>query len=184
MVSAVTKGAKNIARREARAARGGTPNEKNLEAQSNNLAADSAYAAQVAALNRALENFQANQALGADIQGQDYSKGLRNLGWNAGTGQWDVEDKYQGYGGATNAARQNYAGRGMLRSSGYGTTRANINRSFGEQKTGMDQSMQNFRTQQARDLAQYSTENKDAQLLAREAAIQRRRQALLSGLTL
>lgn len=177
MVAAVTRSATNQARRDARAARGGAPNP-------NNLAADSVYAAQVAALNRALENFQANQALSTDIQNQDYSKGLRNLGWNAGTGQWDVEDKYQGYGGATNAARQNYAGRGMLRSSGYGTTRANINRSFGEQKSGMDQAMQNFNTQQARDLAQYSTENKDAQLLAREAAIQRRRQALLSGLTL
>ena len=146
------------------------------------LAGDSVYAAQVAALNRALQNFQANQALGADFQNQDYSKALRNLGYNAGTGQYDVEDKMQGYGGATNAARQNYAGRGMLRSSGYGTTRANLNRSFGEQKSSMDQAQQNFKSQQARDAAQYEGEAKDAQLMAREAAIQRRRQALLMGL--
>jgi hypothetical protein len=146
------------------------------------LAGDSVYAAQVAALNRALQNFQANQALGADLQGQDYSKGLRNLGYNAGTGQWDVEDKMQGYGGATNAARQNYAGRGMLRSSGYGTTRANLNRSFGEQKSSMDQAQQNFKTQQAREAAQYQGEAEDARLMAREAAIQRRRQALMMGL--
>jgi len=146
------------------------------------LAGDSVYAAQVAALNRALQNFQANQALGADFQNQDYSKALRNLGYNAGTGQYDVEDKMQGYGGATNAARQNYAGRGMLRSSGYGTTRANLNRSFGEQKSSMDQAQQNFKAQQARDFAQYEGEAKDAQLMAREAAIQRRRQSLLMGL--
>jgi hypothetical protein len=146
------------------------------------LAGDSVYAAQVAALNRALQNFQANQALGADFQNQDYSKGLRNLGYNAGTGQWDVEDKMQGYGGATNAARQNYAGRGMLRSSGYGTTRANLNRSFGEQKSSMDQAQQNFKAQQAREAAQYQGEATDAQLMAREAAIQRRRQALMMGL--
>lgn len=146
------------------------------------LAGDSVYAAQVAALNRALQNFQANQALGADFQNQDYSKGLRNLGFNAGTGQYDVEDKMQGYGGATNAARQNYAGRGMLRSSGYGTTTANLNRSFNDQKSSMDQAQQNFKSQQARDAAQYEGEAKDAQLMAREAAIQRRRQALMMGL--
>ena len=45
----------------------------NIDSQ---LAGDSAYAVQLAALNRALQNFQQNQVLSADLANQDYSRGL------------------------------------------------------------------------------------------------------------
>jgi hypothetical protein len=147
-----------------------------------NLATDSAYQAQINAINLALANFQKGQALDADIRGQDYSAGLRNLGFNAGTGTFDPEDKYQGYGGARNAARQNFASRGMLGSSGYNTAGTNIDRSFADQKNTMERGQQNYASQQKQAATEYETEAKNAQLLAKEAAIQRRRQALTAGL--
>lgn len=143
---------------------------------------DSAYLADAAALKRALTRYQEDDTLARERQGIDYKNALRNLGWNSGTNSWDVEDKSQGYGQATNAGRQNFAARGMLQGSGWSDALGNINRDFGQTKTDIGLANQQYLDDADRALARYQVDNEEARLASLNAAIERLKAKATSGL--
>lgn len=143
---------------------------------------DSAYLADAAALKRALENYQKDDTQARERQGIDYGNALRNLGWNSGTGTWDVEDKGQGYGRATNAGRQNFAARGMLQGSGWSDALTNIDRDFNQQKTNTDLANEQYLMDADTALARYQVDNEEQRLASLNAAIERLKTKATSGL--
>lgn len=150
------------------------PSEKDL------LAGDSTYAQQTADVKDALSRFLTNQATEKGDYTMDYNTGLRNLGWNQGTNSWDVEDRYQGYGKATNDTRGNFAARGKLQGTDYAGATRDLNRSFNDKKTEFDTALQRFNTGQASSRAEQEAAAKSAQLAARAGAVARRSQGLSS----
>ena len=147
-----------------------------------NAIGDSQYLADAGALKRALSNYATDDATARERQKIDYGNSLRNLGWNADTQSWDVVDKGQGYGQTTNAARQNYAGRGMLQGSGYNDAMSTIGREFGQQKTNMGLANDQFLSDADTAMARYKVDNEEARLASLNAAIERLKAKATSGL--
>lgn len=158
------------------------------------LAADTDFQRQQAAINRALAQYRSGQAATASARKLDLSNAYNTLGYIPGTvafdekgykpgsAQFDVFDKQRGFAQATNTARQNFAGRGMLRSSGYGAARAGITRNFEEQAAGLTQGQQQFESGQELDRQAFEAEQADALAAAREAALRRWQDAKRAGL--
>jgi len=158
------------------------------------LAADTDFLRQQAAIKRALEQFGAGQAATAGARTLDLSNAYRSLGYipgtgtfdengyKAGTAQYDETDKQRGFGQAANAGRQNFAGRGMLRSSGYGQARAGLDRNFGGQVSNLRQGQQQFEGGQTLDKQAFESEQADALDAARMSALRRYQDARRAGL--
>lgn len=146
------------------------------------LAADTDFQRQQAAINRALAQYRSGQAATASARKLDLSNAYNALGYNPDNGSFDVFDKSRGYAQATNAARQNFAGRGMLRSSGYGAARTGLGRQFEEQASGLKTGQQQFESGQELDRQAFEAEQADALAAAREAALRRWQDAKRAGL--
>jgi hypothetical protein len=146
------------------------------------LAADTDFQRQQAAINRALAQYRAGQTATAGARKLDLSNAYNSLGYNPDTNSFDVFDKSRGYAQASNAARQNFAGRGMLRSSGYGSARANVGKQFEQQATNLRQGQQQFESGQQADLQAFEADQADALAAAREAALRRWQDAKRAGM--
>jgi len=146
---------------------------------------DSAYNAQIAAIQRALQDFETGAQTRGERYGQDFTTGLQRLGYRPGEGfqampnilealsarqmgdgadgemgvavsplggAFDIEGQYDPYTAAaqgTRGMRDEFAGRGTLRSSDFA-------RSFGEFQNRLNQqleAMETGRTRFGQDLA-------------------------------
>jgi hypothetical protein len=146
------------------------------------LAADTDFQRQQAAIQRALAQYRSGQTAQAGARKLDLSNAYNTLGYNPDANSFDVFDKQRGYAQATNAARQNFAGRGMLRSSGYGAARAGVGKQFEEQASNLRTGQQQFETGQTSDLQAFEADQADTLAAAREAALRRRQDALRAGM--
>jgi hypothetical protein len=146
------------------------------------LAADTDFLRQQAAIKRALEQFGAGQVATAGARKLDLSNAYNSLGYNPDQNSFDVFDKQRGYAQATNAARQNFAGRGMLRSSGALAARAGIGTKFEQQATNLKQGQSQFESGQTLDKQAFESEQADALDSARLSALRRYQDARRAGL--
>jgi hypothetical protein len=146
------------------------------------LAADTDFQRQQAAIQRALAQFQAGQTATASGRRLDLSNAYRSLGYDENLQDFNRTDKTMGFGQATNAARQNFAGRGMLKSSGYTGAAGNILRNFKNQADNLRTGQQTFETGQTSDLQAFQADQADALDFARQAALRRKQDALRAGL--
>jgi hypothetical protein len=137
---------------------------------------DSAYNAQIAAIQRALQDFETGAQTRGERYGQDFSTGLQRLGYRPGEGfqampnilealsaqqrgggeggvavsplggAFDIEGMYDPYTAAaqgTRGLRDDFAGRGTLRSSDFA-------RSFGEFQNRLNQQLEAMETSRTR----------------------------------
>ena len=148
------------------------------------LAGDASYLAQIAALKKAMEDYSADSGAQKSKYETDYGDTLRNLGWtpdNAETADvdeaaWNLTDQNTSAGRAFTNQQNDFAGRGLLQSSLYGTANDNLTRSLNDQLGGINSSKQTFMDDLARQLSAFtsdntlSTQQAKAEALARRAA--------------
>jgi hypothetical protein len=146
------------------------------------LAADTDFQRQQAAIQRALSQFRSGQAATAGARKLDLSNAYNALGYNPDQNSFDVFDKQRGYAQASNAARQNFAGRGMLRSSGYGAARAGVGKQFEQQAANLKTGQQQFEAGQTSDIQAFEADQADTLAAAREAALRRWQDARRAGM--
>jgi len=164
---------------------------------------DSAYNQQLAAINRALSDFETELGLRGERYGTDYMEGVRKLGYRPGEefsanvdifslpgvaetgtsgaaglaaarsvmspdespiqrlgtagGQFDYEGEYDPFTAAargTRTARDEFAGRGMLRSSDFAKSYADFQDRLQDQLSSMERGRSRFYEDAAMDLAQ------------------------------
>lgn len=152
------------------------------------LAGDSAYQAQLAALTKALADYQADQTNQNSQYDTQYNQGLASLGYLApppdagggadpsAQGGWNFQDLNTSAGRSYDNQLNDFASRGELQSSGYGTALDNLTRSLNTQKGSMDTSRQGFEDNLASQLAQQQNANTLSIQQAKADAIARRAQ--------
>jgi hypothetical protein len=152
------------------------------------LAGDSTYQAQQAALQRALEAYQADNTRQSTSYNTDYQNGLAQLGYRPGAaqddpstpnvdesqGQWAQGDQTTAYGRSYQNQLNDFAGRGLLRSTFYNNALDDTNRQFNDQLASVNKGKTDFMDQLAQSLASYQNENQLSQQQARADAIARR----------
>jgi len=165
---------------------------------------DAAYNAQIAAIQRALQDFETGAQTKGERYGQDFSTGLQRLGYRSGEGfqampnvlemlgpqgrlapgqaasemvnlpgvqggMFDIEGQFDPYSAAaqgTRGTRDDFAGRGMLRSSDFA-------KNFGEFQSRLNQqleAMETGRTRFGEDLVTDVSRERSAAQDRREAA--------------
>lgn len=184
---------------------------------------DSAYAAQIAAINRALADYETELGLRAGDYGTDYLTGLRQLGYRPGegfsanvdifslpvfegtdkkgqpkplypqseavseavqaampkvtaAGQWDYEGEFSPFSAAsrgTRTARDEFAGRGTLRSSDFAKAYADFQNRMQEQLNAMEQGRGRYYRDAALDLGQQRAQAEERRQAARRDAMMR-----------
>lgn len=152
------------------------------------LSGDSAYQAQLAALLKALSDSQ------ADFTGQrtrydtDYNDALRSLGWanevaddpntvdvnESRPGAWNFQDLNTASGRAFTNQQNDFASRGLLQSSLYGTALDNLQRSLNDQLGSINTGRTNFMDELTRQETAAKNENTLGQQQARAEALARR----------
>lgn len=153
------------------------------------LAGDSAYQAQLAALTKALSDYQADQTNQRSQYDTQYNQGLASLGYQApgagpdgiaGTeddpGPWNFQDLNSSAGRSYDNQLNDFASRGELQSSGYAQALDNLTRSLDTQKGSMDTARQGFGDNLTSALAQQQNQNTLSSQQARADAIARRAQ--------
>lgn len=151
------------------------------------LAGDAAYLAQIAALKKQSEDFGADQLSQRTRYNTDFNDALKSLGYGRGDGIGAVDDKdYDPTGGAWNETDQNtasgraitnqlndYASRGTLQSSLFGTAKDDLMRSLNDQLTSTVGSRKNFLGDLTKQGTTFKTENTLGQQQARAEALAR-----------
>ena len=146
------------------------------------LAGDSSYQAQLAALLKAVSDYDADATSQKTKYEVDYGDSLKNLGWtqdnpntkDVNEGAWNFKDMNTAAGRAFQNQENDFAGRGLLQSSLYGTANDNLTRSLNDQLGGINTGRQNFLDDLSRGQAAYKNENTLGQQQARAEALQRR----------
>jgi hypothetical protein len=144
--------------------------------------ADSSYTAQVAALVKALENQMADLTAQTGNYETDYGSSVKNLGWTqddpatkgVNEGAWNFGDLNTAAGRSFQNQQDDFAGRGLLESSLYGTANDNLTRSLNDQLGGINTGRTKFLGDIARQRTGFQDENNSAVQQARAEAIQRR----------
>lgn len=192
---------------------------------------DSAYLAQIAAINRALGDFETELGLGGERYGTDYLRGIRELGFRPGEGfnaavdvlklpgvgekgapgaaglgairgamqsvmgpaaqagegaaaarsagqggQWDYEGQFSPFSAAargTRTARDEFAGRGMLKSSDFAKSYADFQDRMQDQLMGMETGRARFFEDAAMNLAQQRAQAEERRQSAQRDAVMR-----------
>lgn len=158
------------------------------------LAGDSAYQAQLAALQKTLADYESDQTNQTNQYNTQYGNSLASLGYQSpaagavdpSTGQptqgsWNFQDQNTAAGRSYQNQLNDFASRGELQSSGYGTALDNLTRSLDTQKGAMDTSKQSFLDNLASALSQEQNSNQLSIQQAQADAIARR--AAQYGLT-
>jgi hypothetical protein len=150
------------------------------------LAGDSAYQAQLAALTKALSDYQADQTNQNSQYDTQYNQGLSSLGYQApapgadgsadpnAVGGWNFQDQNTSAGRSYQNQLNDFASRGELQSSGYGEALDNLTRSLNTQKGSMDTSRQGFEDNLASQLSSQQNQNTLSLQQAKADAIARR----------
>jgi len=151
------------------------------------LAGDSGYQAQLAALLKALENTNADFDKNLQSYNVDYTTALGSLGWGdtdplmeGDQLGWLEKDLNTSVGRGRDAVTNDFSGRGMLQSQHYARALDNLMRSLNDQKTSMDTGRQRFVDDIAAKRSAYADENKAAQGSARAEALARRAMSFMS----
>ena len=183
---------------------------------------DSAYNQQLAAINRALSDFETELGLRGERYGTDYLEGVRKLGYRPGEkfsanvdifslpgvaetgasgaaglaaarsamspdespiqrlgsagGRFDYEGEFDPFTAAargTRTARDEFAGRGMLRSSDFAKSYADFQDRLQDQLSSMERGRSRFYEDAAMDLAQRRSEAEERRQAARVNAMAR-----------
>jgi hypothetical protein len=143
------------------------------------IAADPGYKAQRDALAKALMDYQTNYDAELGQYDVDFSRGLKNLGWdfeklddpatkdvNEGVGKWNLEDQTRSSGRAYQGQLNDFASRNLLQSSLYAQAVSDLMRSLDEQNTQMNTSRSNFRNDKGRALGAFKSDNESQKNLA------------------
>lgn len=119
-------------------------------------AADPTYKYQHAALEKALMNYQSGQTLGATQYNTNYNEGLNKLGWD---GKGWSQDNQGAYAQARGDNTSDYASRGLGRSSAFADSLGMIDKTFNDQKSGLDRSKSDYSDTQRSALGAYTDQN-------------------------
>ena len=154
---------------------------------------DAEYNAQIASLNKALEDYEIGAKQSADRYGQDFLTGVQQMGFRptgpagfgdvlaeqdpnavqAVGGQWDLEGQYDPYSAAakgTRGLRDDFAARGTLASSDFGQTFGEFQGRLDDQLTSMNLAKARFGENLQSDLAtERSNTEERRQAVARTA---------------
>lgn len=143
--------------------------------------ADSAYTAQLAALMKAMQDYEADVTAQRGKYETDYGTTLKELGYRRDDpstpedeSRWMFDDINTAAGRSHTSQKNDFASRGLLQSSLYGKANDSLTRSLTDQLAGIDTSKQNFMGDLNRQLGAYKNENTLAQQQARAEAIARR----------
>lgn len=140
--------------------------------QRNTMSQDDQYKDETGAAQAEYENLLAQLGQQKTNYELDNKNSLRNLG-DMGGGLWNQTDKLTGYGNAFQQQQGDFASRGMLESSGYGTALSDMNRGFGQQRDDIGTALKQFTEGQALDTTQ-ATGNRDmAKTMSQRQALQR-----------
>jgi len=153
------------------------------------IASDAGYQAQLAALTKALSNYQADNTAQVSKYNTDFGTSLKNLGWNpaaAGAvddpstpnideskGGWNTTDTNTASGRAYENQMNDFASRGLLQSSLYGEANNNLMRSLSDQLSGLNTGKQNFMDNLTSQLTAYKDQNLAQQQQAKADALAR-----------
>lgn len=148
---------------------------------------DAAYQAQVAALNAALEQQLADLNSQQGKYDVDYGDSLKSLGWNPGMvddpktdineaqpGRWNTGDLTTAAGRSDTNQKNDFASRGLLQSSAYGTARNDLFRQLDDQVAGLGKSRQSFLDDILRQQTSSKSQNDTAKKQAEADALMRR----------
>jgi hypothetical protein len=152
------------------------------------LAGDSSYQAQLAALLKAAQDSDADFGAQKSKYDVDYNDSLKNLGWNqpvvddpstpdvdeSKPGAWNFQDLNTAAGRGYNNTQNDFASRGLLQSSLFGTALDNFTRLLNDQLTGINTGKQNFLDDLTRQQSAAQSENTLNQQQARADALARR----------
>ena len=164
---------------------------------------DAEYNAQIASLNKALEDYEIGAQQNADRYGQDFRTGVQQMGFRptgpAGFGdilsqedpsvssrmmatpegpggQWDLEGQYDPYSAAakgTRGLRDDFAARGTLASSDFGQTFGEFQDRLDDQLTSMNLAKARFGENLQRDLASQRSNTEERRQATGRTAQQR-----------
>lgn len=149
---------------------------------------DSAYSAQLAALNAALQQQLADLTHQQSDYETSYGDSLKALGWQQAVvdnpdtpdvnesvpGQWLVDDLNTAAGRAVNNQRNDFASRGLLQSSLFAQANDDLMRSLNDQLSGVNKGRQSFLDDITRQQASAKTANQTAIQQAQAEALLRR----------
>lgn len=146
------------------------------------LATDQGYLNQVAALQRALEAFQSDYNRQLTDYDTDFGASLGMLGYRDADndfstlddGQWLYDDRNTAAGRGMHSLFNDFAGRGMIRSTHFDRANEDFKANLARQLASMGQGRQRFRDDQSSALAGFQEENEAAKVAARQAALDRR----------
>jgi len=142
------------------------------------IASDAGYKAQRDALMKALADYTTNFNAEIGQYDVDYTKGIKNLGWdytklddpmtkeNEGVGAWNTTDTTRSSGRSYQNQLNDFASRNMLQSSLYAQAVSDLMRSLDEQLGNINTSRQNFRNDKERAKTSYTTDNESQKNLA------------------
>ena len=184
---------------------------------------DSAYNAQIASIQRALQDFETGATTRGERYGQDFTTGLQRLGYRAApgfqampnvleqldqpqpmaralsaegeagapavavapvSGAFDIEGEYDPYSAAargTRSTRDEFAGRGTLRSSDFAKTFGEFQNRLNQQLEAMETSRSRFGQDLATEVAQQRTQSQERQQAAQRDAMMRAAMAAAGG---
>lgn len=149
------------------------------------LAGDQSYIRQMAALKAALDNFIADQGAQTTRYNTDFNEGIKQLGWmgrpqaegdsgwDSEGGTWNETDQNTASGRAFTNQLNDFASRGILQSSLFGTARNDLQRSLNDQLGSVVTGRRNFLDDLTRQRTSYTQENENSGRSAREEALAR-----------
>lgn len=113
------------------------------------LGGDAQYQLQLAALQKAASDEQADITKQTGDYTTQYTDALKQLGYDqpvdpTGQGAWEFGDTNTAAGRAFQNQQNDFAGRGLLQSSGYATANDNLTRSLNDQLTSTNTAKQSF----------------------------------------
>jgi len=185
---------------------------------------DSAYNTQIAAIQRALQDFETGAQTRGERYGQDFSTGLSRMGYRPGegfqampnilemmnqpqamarglsagaeeggapavavppiSGSFDIEGEFDPYSAAargTRSTRDEFAGRGTLRSSDFAKTFGEFQNRLNQQLEAMETARGRFGQDLATEVAQERTRSQERQQQAQRDAMMRAAMAAAGG---
>ena len=154
-----------------------------------NAQSDSGYTTQVAALIRALSDYEAENTADLTKYNTDFNEANVNLGWRGAAngakddldtawmdeskGSWDTTDQTKASGRAYQSQLNDFASRGTLQSTLYSTALDDLMRSFNQQRTGLVDAKTNFESDRARQLTSKRNEKDTSEKMAYQEALGR-----------
>lgn len=144
------------------------------------LGGDSQYQLQLAALQKAAADEQADITKQTGDYTNQYTDALKQLGYESpaagdpnAQGAWDFQDTNTAAGRAFQNQQNDFASRGLLQSSGYGTANDNLTRSLNDQLGSTNTAKQSFLDGLARQQQSFLSDNSNQQQQAKIDALAR-----------